>query len=607
MGGVKLDATPPAPDSPNAARRAERTLRNKRFVALSLVVTSALFCGVMLGLILAVRFVEGPEPPDLTRVEARIGRLQESPADAGLRDAVRAEDAKARNAFFANRRRIAAGALLLVIGAAVMVAAARWYAVLDPEQRLPGDLAARTSPDHWLGMRRRTVTAVAVGAGVLALALAVMALQGGARFPREPVEDEDAPGGPEVAAADASAEAVDFKENWPRFRGPTGMGLVGGGQWPRQWDGRAGLNVVWKVPVPLPGKGSPIVWGNRVFLTGADADRREVMCFRRSDGQLLWRTPIPSRPAGGDEADTTDLEAFGTGYAAPTPATDGERVYCFFPTADLAAVDFGGRLVWARNLGPPENVYGIATSPIVYDGKVIVQFDRGGGVEEELSALLAFDSRTGEPVWRTPRPVVNSWSTPVVVETEAGPEIITCGAPWVISYDPELGLEVWRAEGLSGDVASSPVYADGTVFVTSEYAVTMALRPGGAGDFGAPEAAWENDEVTMADAASPLCDGKLLFQVHSSGAATCHDAATGSVAWEHEFDDGFWASPALVGDLVYLTGEKGTTYLFRLTDSYVEEAANPLGEQVFATPAFADSLIYIRGEKHLFCIGEVAE
>ena len=232
-----------------------------------------------------------------------------------------------------------------------------------------------------------------------------------------------------------------------------------------------------------------------------------------------------------------------------------------------------------------------------------MQFDRGVDAEEALSEIMARDPKTGDVQWSEKRPVPNSWSTPILAETETGDELITCAAPWVISYDPGNGIELWRARGLSGDVGASPVYADEVVYVTTQYATAMAVRTGGVGDVTETNVLWTNEDGALSDAASPACDGKLFLQVHSSGVLTCHDVGSGEVLWEKELEGPFWASPTLVGRLVYLPSENCTTYMFELAREYREVSSATLGEAVFATPAFADLEIYIRGEKHLFAIG----
>jgi outer membrane protein assembly factor BamB len=178
----------------------------------------------------------------------------------------------------------------------------------------------------------------------------------------------------------------------------------------------------------------------------------------------------------------------------------------------------------------------------------------------------------------------------------------------VIAYDPKTGEELWRCEGLSGDVAPSPVYADGKVFVTNETAYIMAIRTGGRGNVTETHVEWRNDMASMSDASSPVCDGKLFVQAAgSSMVVNCLDAGTGEEHWEQGFDSDFRASPALVGGRVYLTGDDGKTTVIKLSATYERLSEGTVGERVEATPAFHDSQIIIRGEKHLFCIGRKAQ
>ncbi len=590
-------------------------LRARRFLALGLLVVAVLFVGVVLGVLVASSLSDKETPPSSPPLAALEARLVADPGDEALKEALREEDQQLRQAYFSRRRRVSIGAVLLLAGVVSALLCARWYASLDPKQVMPKPLAERIDEDRWLGLRRRSLLAVAGAGGALVLLLLVMVFVGGASYLRPEWTGLAAPGAVvepptdtgEAAAIDTLDEAG-FTENWPRFRGPTGMGIVEAGEWPRPWAGESGENILWKTGVPMPGKSSPVIWGKRIFLTGADAQKQEVFCYRRDTGDLLWRTvvAVPKDSATSDEDD--ELEVFEeTGYAASTPATDGERVYVVFATADVAAVDMSGGIVWSRNLGNPENMYGLATSLLVHKGLVLFQFDRGGDPDEGLSALLAMDAKTGETVWSTSRPVDNSWTTPVVVETESGAELVTSGDPWIIAYDPELGGELWRAEGPSGDVAPSPVYANGMVYVTSEYAQTMAIRAGGLGVVTETHVAWTSDEGVLADAASPVCDGAYLFLVHSSGQMCCHQAETGEVLWEADVDSSVWASPTLVGRMVYFFGDDGMAYLFELGGEYELAGTASLGEGVFASPAFADSQIYVRGEDHLFCIAEMGD
>jgi outer membrane protein assembly factor BamB len=344
-----------------------------------------------------------------------------------------------------------------------------------------------------------------------------------------------------------------------------------------------------------------------------------VMAFERKTGRLLWQTPLDSpvftAPLKPGEDPFKVFED--TGYAAATPATDGQRVYAVFATADVAALDFDGKLVWQRSLGRPNNMYGMATSLALHKNLVLLQHDQGGDPEDKLSTLLAFDGATGKTVWQTPRPVPNSWATPVVVNTGSRTEIITAANPWAIGYDPDTGKELWRAEGVTGDVAPSPIVAGGLVLLTNQYSHLVAIRTGGNGDVTKTHTVWEAEEG-LSDASSPVSDGKLFLQAHSSGLLTCYDILhpstqveqgmkwpKGRLVWDQDVEKAqFWSSPSLVGPLVYLTDKKGVTRIFPLAAKFELRGAPALGEEFFASPAFGDGQIYFRTEKNLVCIGK---
>jgi len=566
-----------------------------RSLAVMLLLVSALFSGAVAGA-LVMLWLSGPSArPDVTRLDALRAQLRRTPDNEALKDLLRQEDQRLRRQYLLYQRRLRTGALLLLLGVAAAVAAARWYAALDLRPVRPSTPAERQDTERWFARRHRQMAAIGVAALAATGLWLVLGTVRGPDLPK-PAPEEAPPEPPGPGAKHT------FRENWPRFRGPTGLGIVRAGAWPASFNARTGENILWKTPVPLPGNSSPVVWGDRIFLTGATEKRQEVLCFDRTDGKLLWRTAVTAARAKGFEFEVMAE----TGYAAPTPATDGERVYATYASADVAAVDFKGRILWARNLGPPENAYGRATSLLVYRDTVIVQFDRGGGADERLSYLVALDAKTGKDAWRTPRPVGNSWSTPVIVKIGGNPTLLTTGAPWTIAYDPGSGAEIWRVGGLSGDVAPSPVYADGLVFVTNEYAKAMAIRAGGRGDVTKSHVVWTAEEG-LSDAPSPVATDRFFLQVHSSGQITCYDAKKGALLWEHQLDGAVWASPTLAGDIVYLPSEDGKVYLFELGKKYVPRGTCDVGEPLLATPAFVDGQMILRGKKHLFCIGRAPE
>ena len=416
-----------------------------------------------------------------------------------------------------------------------------------------------------------------------------------APLPSSPSTAASAPG----AGLPLPAFPANWEKYWPHFRGPAGTGVVSEGlPYPQQWNGTTGEQVRWKSAIPLPGENSPIIWGSKIFLSGATKRQRQVYCFDRDTGKLLWTTDVIIPESATREAPAI-LED--TGYAAPTMATDGERVFAFFGNGDLIALDFSGKQLWARNFGTPDNVYGHATSLRLLADRLIIQYDQGHGGDEQKSAIFALLTENGKTLWHTPRSVPNSWSTPIYIIQNGRGEIITCADPWVIAYNPVNGQELWRVECLIGDVAPSPTFANGILYVAQQGASLTAIKAAGQGDISTTAILWQAHD-SLPDTVSPVATSDYVFLV-SYVTLTCFDARTGAVVWEHYFDDDFHASPTVAGTHLYLIDSIGVMHILEIGKSFKEIAALPLGEKVSATPAFVDGRIYIRGKKHLYCIG----
>lgn len=387
---------------------------------------------------------------------------------------------------------------------------------------------------------------------------------------------------------------------WPRFRGPDGLGISAYANVPETWDAKSGKNILWKAAVPLSGNNSPVVWGKRVFLSGATRQRREVYCFDAERGKLLWQQTVPGTPQSTARPPRVGED---TGYASSTTATDGRRVFAIFANGDLAAFDMAGKLAWSKSLGIPENTYGYATSLCLYRNLLFVQFDQGS-TRTPKSKLLAFDTATGKPVWQAVRSVPNSWSTPIVIRYAGQDQLIASADPWVIAYRPADGAELWRAKCLRTDIAPSPVYADGKVFVANDNSVLSAIRVDGKGDVTATHIAWKGEDG-MPDTSSPLATKDYVFLLASFGTLTCYDAAKGGVLWSQDFDGQFCSSPGLAGNRLYLQSKEGKAYVVEPGRQKCKPIGQcELGEECVSSPAFQDGRIYLRGAKHLFCIGK---
>jgi outer membrane protein assembly factor BamB len=405
------------------------------------------------------------------------------------------------------------------------------------------------------------------------------------------------PSAPSAALPDAET----YGRSWPSFRGPNGSGVSVHAGVPSDWDGRTGKGILWKSALPLPGANSPIVFEDRVFLSGANARQREVYCFHADTGKLLWRTEVgPKQPL---DAPLVEVSR-DTTYAAPTMATDGRTVYALFAGGELAALDFAGNEIWRRSLGPLTNHYGHASSLANWRGRVIVQLDQGAA-KDGLSKLLALDGANGHVIWQVNRPMPASWCSPIVVEHASEPLVITGGDPWVIAYSAKSGDEIWRADCLApAEVAATPVYSDGVVFAANEYAALSAIAADGRGDVTATHVRWTAD-AGLPDICSPLVAGDCLLLLTSSGMLTCYDKQRGGPpAWEQDLRAEFAASPGLAVGRVYVFNRHGQASIIEpMRDNCRIIAQCELGEEAPSSPAFQDGRIYIRGSQHLFCIG----
>jgi outer membrane protein assembly factor BamB len=432
------------------------------------------------------------------------------------------------------------------------------------------------------------------------------------------------------AASTSYPSAEQISENWPGFRGPGGLGISAYTNVPADWNGKTGDGILWKTRVPLPGHNSPVVWGDRVFLSGGDPNELQVFCFDAVSGRLLWKGDVTRAPLKSDEEPFEAVEY--TGFASPTVVTDGRRVYAIFATGDIGCFDFNGKRIWTRSLGIPDSAYGYASSLTMYRNLVLIQYDQGGP-EDEKSKLIALDGFSGQTVWETKRPVPNSWSSPIVLQIGDQFQLLTCGDPWIIAYDPAKGTELWRVKCLYGDIAPSLIYAkpvrdptekvsngaNGLVFAIEPYSKLVAVRPDGRGDVTETHIAWSLDEGAP-DICSPVSNGELIFLLATEGLLTCYKVEDGTKLWEQDLRENFFASPSLVpapaspdasrgsgGDKLYLLTEKGVMLIIQAGPEYKELTRCELGEECHASPAFADGRIYIRGLENLYCIGKKTE
>lgn len=562
--------------NPTAAPASTESFR----AAVAAAVVSAAFCAVvgaqMLRAWQRTRVKDPLESPGMVRLKAA---MRDDPRGETIKTQIRDLDLQLRREYFENSRLLTAGAFLLLGGAVILAASLKTAAALRARPPRPGPRQVDAG-----GMKAGRRGRWAVGALSVVMAAAAGALPLASRLPER---DGAALEGP-------PAEGV-----WPRFRGPGGTGVAAYSNYPDTFNGWTGENILWKVPIPLPGKSSPIVWKDRVFVTGADKNRAEVYCLDALTGRRLWNKVVEgAAPApGGQPLEPMD----DTGFAAPTPVTDGKAVYAVFATGNVAAFDLFGNLLWLRKLGIPENEYGHAASLDMHEGLVLVQMDQG--IEEDgKSRLYALDGRTGKTVWEAKRPVGSSWASPIVIPTDKGPQVVTCSNPWVIAYDPARGTELWRAKCLEGDGGPSPTFAGGRVLAVQASSMLAAIRPDGRGDVTETHLAWRGEDG-LPDIASPVSNGKQVWLLTSGGMLTCYDLPGGAKLWEKDLKGEFISSPSIVGEKLLLISRTGNVTFLQAGPEFKELGSAVVGEKCETCPAFVDGRIYLRGEKNLYCIG----
>ena len=564
-------------ESVNTAQTWYRT-----FVWIAVVggIFSVIVCALLISNYIQGKTEEPLESAEL--IELRT-MLRDQPNDESLKERIRSVDLQLREEYFRRRQFSTYGAYLLIGGVAVFLIGLK--SALEFRKKLPMPQPAEQDGESRMAKMSRWsigIFALLVVGGTLLL----MIFGSDVQYPTA---------GEEPIVQYPTSEEIN--RNWPRFRGPGGLGISAYTNIPTAWDGKTGEGILWKTPVPLPGQNSPVVWEDRIFLTGATEEAREVYCFDANTGEILWQRAVENVPFSEPEPPEVSDD---TGFAAPTAVTDGQRVYAIFANGDIICFGFNGNRIWARNVGPIDSIYGYASSLAMYQDLLLVLLDEGGA-DDGMSELTAMDAASGRIVWETPRPVPNSWASPIVINTGARDEIITCGNPWVIAYDPTTGAELWRVDCLSGDIAPSPVYADGMVYATNTYAFLTAIRPGGQGNVTETNIVWTAEDG-LPDICSPLTNGELVFLLETYGFMTCYDAKTGEKLWEQDLDEEFEASPSLVGDQVYLMTVEGVAIIIKAGRQFEEIARHELGEGSTASPAFLDGRIYIRGKENLYCI-----
>lgn len=599
-------------------------------LATQIAIVAALYTVLVIGILFGQYMSRRPNVPTETpEIVALKARLSEQPQSETIKTTIRDLDLELREAYFSDRSFVSFGSILLLISVVVFLVSAK--IALAAKKKLPSPEIIEIRVDRESKEFAAARAGIMVAASILIIGTIaavffaerhMVRLRRAVQVAMAQLEEKPSTDSPidqtpidQSKSTDIAPLAIPEKPPspeawaaaWPRFRGPDGSGHstytnLAYTNLPTTWDAQTEKNILWKTKVPLPGNSSPVVWKDRLFLTGADKKRREVFCFDTATGKLLWQKEVPGTPESIAKVPEIIDD---TGFAAPSPTTDGRRVYAMFANGDVGAFDFEGNLVWSRSLGIPENIYGHATSPVVHDGRLLIQFDQASA-DDGKSRLFALDVRTGKTLWETKREVPNSWATPLVVRSDSTSQIITTADPWVIAYDAADGKELWRAKCLSGDQGISPVIADGLLQIGNEYCQWQAIRLdlNQRGELPKSSILWTGEDG-LPDTVSPVVVNGLLLLTTSDGIVTCYDATSGEMLWEEEFDAEFTSSPGVVGNHVYYIGKEGNGWVLEPTREGCKRLSETnLAEPCVTSPAFQDGRIYLRGEKHIFCIGQ---
>jgi outer membrane protein assembly factor BamB len=390
-------------------------------------------------------------------------------------------------------------------------------------------------------------------------------------------------------------------EDWPAWRGPKGDGHCADTGFPLQWS--ATENVKWKVSLPGPGNSTPVVAGQRVFVSSASNSGRlrSLVCYQRETGSKLWQQDVeyvedePSHP--------------NNPYCSSSPVTDGERVIVWHGSAGLYAYDVDGTKLWNRDLGRFQHIWGNGSSPVIYRDLVVL--NAGPGVS---AFVMALDKRTGAEVWRRDFPDMvsqkvdefrGSWSTPVVASL-GGRDLLLISLPLRLhALDPLTGSDVWSCGGLGKLTYASPLPSEEVIVAMSGYhGPAMGVKPGGQGDVTRTHRLWIHEESPPQRVGSGIIVDGYVYILNEPGIAWCIELSTGDVLWKQRLGTGpSWSSMCYADGRLYVNNREGTTFVLRPDQSECTVLAkNELGEQMRASLAFSQGQIFARTYEHLYCL-----
>jgi outer membrane protein assembly factor BamB len=565
----------------------EKDLKILRGIGTGAGIFTVIVALTMLLSIIQLKTMDPLDNPAIVSIKEEFDKDHENAVKA---EQVRALDLMARKAYFSSRRQVETGSYLLLEGAAIFLICNRLIAGSEKNlPSIPGERQDQVTTNiryakYMAGSVGVLTVAAIISSFVLRSSLPDLSGKGTAKAEKSEKKKKKAEDERMAVAAIFNPDAT----NYPFFRGQDGRGIAGGTGYPLEWNGENGSNIKWKVQIPKNGKSSPVIWGDRLFVTGAEGNACEVYCLDKNTGEIMWTAPASGLPGQPSDPPETDYD---TGIAAPTAATDGNSVCAIFANGNLVCLDMEGNMKWGKNIGTPANVYGYSCSVIMYEGLLIVQFD-----SDEKVSMMGFDTNSGELKWETIRRGRSTWASPVIASFNGEPQVIINGNPEVAAFNPMTGKELWAIEVLAGDVAPSLAVNSKYVYAVTDYARLAAVKPGPG-----PSIVWE-DNMFTSDVSSPVTTEEYLFIATGVGDVACYDAIKGDTLWTRYFMDQFYASPVIADEKVFLLDRSGTMHIVKAGPEFQLIAESPIGEPSDCTPAFSDKNIYIRGRNNVFCI-----
>ncbi|MFC2166452.1 PQQ-binding-like beta-propeller repeat protein [Acidobacteriota bacterium] len=419
----------------------------------------------------------------------------------------------------------------------------------------------------------------------------------------------------------------EVEKNWPEWRGPFGNGLSPDGDFPPEWSETK--NIKWKIAIPGKGHSTPIIWGDKIYVSTAVETDKEgqpevkeeaapqgrgmpttrsvkihkfiVMSISKSDGKVLWQTTVK------EEWPQERTHEFGS-WASNSPLTDGENIYAYFGSRGLYCLDMAGKVKWERDFGQLNKRmnFGEGSSPALYGDKIVVTWDHEGP-----SFIIALDKKTGKDIWKVDRDEGTSWASPFIVESNGKPQVITSATSLIRSYDLATGDLIWECAGMTANAIPQPVEANGIVYLMSGYrgnallAIRLSAAKGNITDTDA--IIWKLDKDTPYTPSPVLFEDHLYFLKSNNGILSCFDAKTGKAIYSNKRLEGMgniFTSPTMASNKIIILGQKGVAYVVKHGSTFEILAKNQLDDNFNASPVVVGNQLFLRGYKNLYCIEE---